>query len=291
MNKDTLDHEKISPTAKLVAYWRKSSDIPYSEDVAQSLMVEECKNLFPELFESAPEFFLSPLLELRYKCIEQYIIKNGFSQVLEFASGIALRGLAMTQNRSLTYIETDLLELTEEKIKLVSHLQKKYALKTDQVHFKTVNILNYEEIMPILELFDRKKPLLIVHEGLFQYLSKPEKKQATKNIHRIFNKFKGVWITPDFDTAREKDSLKNKPVNFQHFGDVIKDTTGRSFEENAFSDDKEIRDFFSTEGFTVDFMLQLDLNAHLSTLNPTNASMVNDFLSHLRLWSLTPSFS
>ena len=114
------DHSRISITAKLVAYYRQLSDIPFAQDVAQYIGADQAfqnltqeNELTPDIKERAPHF------EARYKSIVNLISKSDIHQVLELASGFSLRGLAMTSNPEITYIESDLPELTAEKVGLV----------------------------------------------------------------------------------------------------------------------------------------------------------------------------
>ena len=197
-----LQHSKISPTAKLVAYWRQFSDVPYAKDVATLFGTER---VYQDMFHNANDKLLKnnimiPLLELRYKCLFYTLLDMGIKNVLEFASGIALRGLAMTENPDLTYVETDLPGLTEEKTKLLDTIMSRHGLKTrGNLFFHVANILNYEEIEPALKHFQGNTPIAIVHEGLLQYLTHPEKRAAAINIHKILKQFGGVWLTPDLD--------------------------------------------------------------------------------------------
>ena len=69
---------------------------------------------------------------------------------------------------------------------------------------------------------------------------------------------------------------------------IIKQTTGRDFEENAFKDDQEIIQIFNELGFKVEHRPQLSKNIHLSSLE--NQKIPNDtmeVLQNLRLWVLT----
>ena len=198
-----FQHDRISPTAKLVAYWRQFSDIPFSKDVAELFQVE---NVYQSMLKDAnlnlPENdTLVPLLEIRYKSIQHALINSNIKQVLEFASGISLRGLAMTKDPDLIYVETDLPGLNDEKVKLVNTVMERHEInKRSNLFFHSANILNYSDIEPALSHFDVKKPVAIVHEGLFQYLTREEKAIAAKNIYKILKAFGGRWITPDLDT-------------------------------------------------------------------------------------------
>ncbi len=291
MNDHSFSHEKISPTAKLVAYWRQFSDIPYAQDVASLFRVREtCEILFKEMsYDESYNQVLTAVLELRYKCIRHYLEEYSFKQVLEFASGIALRGLAMSQDPSLTYVETDLAGLSEEKNKLIGIIKKKYSIKdNDNLFFHFANILNHQEIEPVLEHFNKSSPLAIVHEGLFQYLSKPEKAKAAKNIHAILKKFGGRWISPDLDTKEKMHAHVFDPKRYQTFLQVIEKNTGCNFENNAFDNDDDIYNFFHELGFHVEWVPQMQDGIELFSLrSKVLKPELEKSLASLRLWVLT----
>lgn len=285
------NHNKISPTAKLVAYWRQFAEIPFSKDIAQNFEVEKTmRTIFgQDMLEIDDKNLFISLVELRYKCIQNLILKRNFKQVLEFASGISLRGLAMTQDPELTYVETDLPELNQEKISLVQNIMYKNNItRRPNLFFHATNILNYAEIEEALKHFDPKAPLLIVHEGLMQYLSKEEKKIAAKNIHKVLSRFGGLWVTPDFDTKTTINHSLQEREGYSKMRDIINLKTGRDFEENAFDNDAEIFTFFKELGFKVDFQAQYDQDSKLSNLNTQTPSpdTINT-LKNLRLWTLS----
>lgn len=284
-----LDHDKISPTAKLVAYWRQFTDIPFSKDVAPLFRVEDVyKGMFKEDSGIMAGDIWAPLLELRYKCIQHYVESQGVKQVLEFASGISLRGLAMTEDPEMVYVESDLPGLTQEKERLLNTIMERNGISTRSgLHIHSANILHYDEIEPALRFFDRTKPLIITHEGLFQYLTRAEKGIAAKNIHRIFSQFKGVWVTPDFDT--------HESLWGQHLGgerakkaiEVIRETTNRDFESNAFADDDDVIQYFSQFGFKVDTIPQMQAGIKLSSLTEKCPPETQSAIDQSRLWVLT----
>ncbi len=136
----SIDYSKISITAKLVAYFRQFSDIPYAQDVADFVRAEQALQEIASMMETEGDDQIklketvdqvkvyAPLLESRYKSIVQVILKTGIKQVLELASGYSLRGLAMSQDKDIFYVESDLSGVNEEKNKLVEALRAKYDL-------------------------------------------------------------------------------------------------------------------------------------------------------------------
>lgn len=286
-----LDHENISPTAKLVAYLRQFTDIPFSKDVAELF---DTNSVMSDVFgalqsQHSQVFTMAPHLELRYKSIRDWILSSPFTQILEFASGISLRGLAMTESPKFTYVETDLPGITDEKIKLVNVIMDKYGIeKRTNLFFCKANVLNYAEIEPALDHFDVRKPIVIVHEGLFQYLNKDEKTLAAKHIHRILNRFGGAWITPDLDTIDQSHGFDTLLYQYASFINAIEKVTGRDFKKNSFAHDEDTITFFNKLGFKVDWVLQFHEGTSLSSL-PNDSLLFTQVIKRLRLWVITIS--
>src|SRR5579862_9381945 len=111
-----MDHrfDQISPTAKLVAYMRSLSDIPYSSEIANLCAAESAV----QEFYGSERLWLQkriPLAELRFKSLTSLLVDSGVDQIVELASGLSPRGLILTENPAITFIETDLPEILEEK--------------------------------------------------------------------------------------------------------------------------------------------------------------------------------
>ena len=141
----TVNFKNISLTARLTAYMRQYSDIPFAKDVANRLRAEEAFEKLLRDNELSPKDLLwyAPLLEVRYKSVAETIRKLRATQVLELASGFSLRGLAVTQDPKLTYVESDLEELTEEKASLVADLRRQYRLADHaNLHLVTADALD-----------------------------------------------------------------------------------------------------------------------------------------------------
>ncbi len=93
--------DRISPTALLVAYARQFTDIPYSQELARlvnaQMIVEQ---ILGE--QSEPPVDVVVVLEGRYKAINQVMIQYEATQILEIASGLLPRGMALSQNPDVT---------------------------------------------------------------------------------------------------------------------------------------------------------------------------------------------
>lgn len=105
-------YENIGPTAWRVAYSRTLSDIPYSKEIFEELdaVVKPSNEAEREYMGHARASHLAPQFEARYKLIDDMIEQNGTKQVLELASGLAPRGLAMTDNDRYLEFAKDLAE-------------------------------------------------------------------------------------------------------------------------------------------------------------------------------------
>lgn len=202
----TVNFKNISLTARLTAYMRQYSDIPFAKDVANRLRAEEAFEKLLRDNELSPTDLLwyAPILEVRYKSVAETIRKLRATQVLELASGFSLRGLAVTQDPKVTYVESDLEELTEEKASLVADLRRQYRLADHgNLHLVTADALDRSQLRSAAKGFRRDQPIAVVNEGLLLYLSATEMATVARNIRDLLIEFDGVWITPDFPLKQD----------------------------------------------------------------------------------------
>jgi len=246
----TTHHARISPTAKLAAFLRAETDIPYCRQIADMCDAEEVSRTFdPGFIENHRAY-----IELRFKSLNAFIHRLGFRQVLEFAAGVAPRGLVLSEDPSMTIVETDLPELLEEKRSVINVLIT--LSERTNYHLCPANALHAEEVWNVAKLFDRK-PITVVHEGFFQFLTLSERKQVAENVRSLLKLFGGGWITPDvviresferfYPATKQASTLKR-----------VTEVTGRSIADDAFSDWEAANSFFKEAGFTVERFKQID---------------------------------
>lgn len=134
---------------------RQFSDIPFAGDVAELLHSREVFEALLRGHDLRPDDDISgagadwyaPIFEVRYKSVTAAIQRSGRRQVLELASGLALRGLAMSQDGDLTYIESDLAAISAEKEQLIAILHARYGLPDHHnLHFPAVKALEISQI-------------------------------------------------------------------------------------------------------------------------------------------------
>jgi O-methyltransferase involved in polyketide biosynthesis len=296
-----VDYSKISITAKLVAYFRQFSDIPFAGEVAEFVHAREAlveiarkldervdlQNLDGELPEEAKIY--APLLEARYKSIVQLIGRTGMDQVFELASGFSLRGLAMSAASEITYLESDLSGINEEKRKLLAELMAKQNLTgLDRHHVITANALDYSEIETAIRLLSPDRPLVVVNEGLLNYLTADERFVVARNVLRLLSNFPGgAWITPDFTTRSIADNVSETIKRFRR---ALTGVTERQLNEAAFEDEEAIDTFVRDSGFSQVSYYQADEVPHLSSLKRLGLSpeIITRMRPRMRIWLLSP---
>ncbi|HEY3343151.1 MAG TPA: class I SAM-dependent methyltransferase [Anaerolineae bacterium] len=255
----TVNFDKVSLTAKLAAYMRQYSDIPYAREVAEHIQAREAFEKLLADSRMSPEDLLwyAPIFEIRYKSIAETIRKSGARQILELASGISLRGLAMTQDPALTYVETDLEEITQEKAALVSILRRQYNLtERGNHHLVAANALDALQLRAAVKSFRHDQPIAVVNEGLFQYLSAGEMNTVAENIRDLLAEFGGIWITPDFSL---KEDVRDVSEQQRRFRSVVAAATDRNLYNNAFDNNAQLLAFLDSLGLHAQVLNQVDV--------------------------------
>lgn len=313
-----FDFGKISVTAKLVAFFRAFSDIPFASEVAELIGAEEAVRKIVEKSDidimprprSATDLssetvdekqyqrrtqmsdgdIYAPLFEARYKSIAELIRQSGARQVLELASGFSLRGLSMTSDPNLVYVESDLKELNSEKRELVRSIRAKFNLPDlGNHHLADANALSLSDLEGLIDCFSTDEKLIVVTEGLLMYLSVEERALVAENVYSLLKRFGGgAWITPDFTTRSLAD---NVPDAVKRFRSAILGTTERQLFEAAFEDDTEMERFFSSVGFESKCENQLDVVKKLSCIEALDIdrAILDRLRPRMNVWTLTPS--
>lgn len=116
--------DAISLTALMVAYTRQFTDIPYGKELAQLVNAESFIEQLQQKKLSQPSE-VSVLVEACYKAVNQVISQHlqfETTQIIELASGLLPRGMAMSQNQNITFVESDLPAMISQKQQLVKRL-------------------------------------------------------------------------------------------------------------------------------------------------------------------------
>lgn len=283
---NTTRFDRISLTARLAAYMRQYSDIPYARDIAELLHARESfgQLLSEHQMTSEDLIWYAPIFEVRYKSITDTVRASGLKQVLELASGLSFRGLGLTQDPDVRYIETDLEGLTAEKSQLISILRDRYQLPDfGNLHFVAANATLPGDLQVAAQGFDPGRPIAVVNEGFFPYLSASEMTSVVINIRDLLTEYGGVWITPDFAI---KEDVQNVSEQQKQFRRIVAAATDQTMYNNAFDDESQVRTFLQDHGLYVEVVNQLDITSRLASLDvlsDPNAFM-SQMKSRLKLW-------
>ncbi len=238
------EFEKISPTAKLVAYSRTFTDIPFAKEIA---IKSNAKQSFEE---QTGDIRGSPIWEARYKVTDKIIKEHGITQVLEIAAGLSPRGLSMTRNSDVVYVATDLPQILQEEKEIAQSILAQANESRPNLHFQAANALDMESLSKAVTFFKKDKSLAVITEGLLPYFTMEEKQTLAKNIHKIFSEYSGCWITNE---VYSKDALKK----ISQSDDIAKkrmkqDQYNILSGNNVFANDSEIKRFFEEAGFKIE---------------------------------------
>ncbi len=284
------DFDRVSMTARFVAYWRQFTDIPFARDVAAYIEANGAIETFlrDNRIEPHEISWYAPLFEVRYKSIREAIRRKGIKQVLELASGWSLRGLSMTGDPDVTYVETDLEDLTARKAGLVSTLRQRYTLADySNFHLVAANALDRSQLLAAAGYFRKDRPIAIVSEGLFPYLTLQEMETVIGHVKEILLTFDGVWITPDF--LLKKDGTRALAQR-RKVGEAMAELTGRKLHRTMFEDERRLFSFFDASGLHVETLNQVELTADIVSpgMLKLPATVIENAKPKLHLWVLTP---
>jgi O-methyltransferase involved in polyketide biosynthesis len=242
--------DKISPTALLTAYARKFTNIPYTQEIAElTNAIATVEKLGDWEQTKAMIAFFAVHTEGRYKAIEQVRTQFHSTQILELASGLLPRGTVLSQQVEITFIESDLPAMIQQKQQLVQQL----VGERSNLHFLEIDATRDLNSSRLYDYFQRDRSVTVLCEGLLMYLSFAEKQQVFANVREILQTFGGVWITPDLLVTKKEDIEKMRQdsaasqqmAKFERF-------VGRPLIENMFTDPDQVKQFIQEQGFQME---------------------------------------
>jgi O-methyltransferase involved in polyketide biosynthesis len=284
------DSSLISVTAKIAAYYRQFSDIPFAQEVAKRIGADAAfeQILREHGLEREKLTFYAPMFEARYKSITQLILQSGASQVLELASGYSLRGLDVTRSGAVRYVETDLPDVVAAKLRLLEDVRQHHAIPPSPQHLVTAaDALDLDAVRASAAVLDRGRTLTVLCEGLIMYLSKQQTEQLATNIRRLLGEFAGgSWITPDFTFRAEARDLPPERVRLR---EAITGVTQRQIDASAFEDGHDLAAFLGRVGFNVQVRSQVDETPSFSSIQALGLSpaSIERLRGALRVWVMS----
>ena len=228
-------------------------------------------NPFPSDTEQRPPLFWARLMhfENRYWSINQLMQSLDITNILELSSGFSFRGLDLSRQKPVHYIDTDLPDLIATKKQFVEALTGEHPpadssapthnpanatadsptvrlSKPGHYELRALNVLDEHAFDAIVDSFPPGE-LLIVNEGLLVYLDQAEKETLCRTIRKALQRRGGYWITGDVYIQKELDpSLIDREDSFHQF------LQQHNIEEKKFRDFESAAEFFTRMGFIID---------------------------------------
>jgi O-methyltransferase involved in polyketide biosynthesis len=275
-------YERISYTASGVAYARTFSDIRYCKEIAALCNADSIPPSSADLHRR-----LSPYFEGRFKAQTVLLKKSGLRNIIELAAGLSPRGLIMTEDPDIHYVETDLPEMLHQKQVVASAVMKKQQMAFPKnLRFAEVNVLDKESFARAVAQLP-KGPIAIGHEGLLAYFTREEKRTLAGSVRDILEQRGGIWITPDiFTRADLAKSAPNEKMR-KSVAESLKNTES-DYRANVFVDNEDAETFFSALGFNCTRYAIGDIAGYIaSTRFISDRQYVKNLLS-LSIWELRP---
>lgn len=204
--------------------------------------------------------------------------QSDVSQVFEIAAGFSPRGLEMTSDPNVTYVEVDLAENARLKRKIVNAIITKSTIGSRRnIYFEEGDVLDLTSLQSAIKYLDKTKPITIITEGLLRYLTFAEKTMAAKNIKVLLEQFSGTWIVSDTDL---KPNSEREVIILPESFRSRKTKTGINPDLNLFISNAERQRFFERIGFTVEDHNLMEIADELVSpkrLNKTNKEIKDLF--------------
>jgi O-methyltransferase involved in polyketide biosynthesis len=279
--------DRISPTALMVAYARQFTDIVYAKELAQLGNVEA---MIDQVLASEVDrpMELTVLIEGRYKAINHMMARFNSAQIIELASGLSPRGLVMTRDPRMTFVESDLTAMISCK----QHLANQLIGDRANLYFAAIDVASQPSQLPLcVEHLDRQKPVTILCEGLLMYLTFEQKRQVFANIRELLQIHGGVWITPDLTSTQDWNQRWQTDSTLQRFTQKISQLTATSSRNTTFDSFNHIKQFAHEQGFKCEKYSTLDILNQLTCLSllGITSSTAESLLEGLSIFVLRPT--
>ncbi len=278
------NHEKIGPTADIVAYWRGLVGIPFADQISRMAGAREAaEHLFKDnLPDLAPEQAVEVLeglaprgtvfVEGRYRASDREIGRTGFTNVYEIAAGISPRPIIRTADPNIIYVASDHPERLPANEALLRRVMERNGISRPNLYFSPVDVLDREALLAAAGRFGGG-PIAFVHEGLLPYFDEDEKLVFGENVRHLLERVSGVWITPDIMLKEGIEarfgamSVQERRIAELAIAAVTSGTCGRNVIDNAFASQSHVDRFFRELGFSVEKRILYDGGFVLNALD------------------------
>jgi len=238
----------ISPSAKSLLLTKALTSIPFAKEAAKLIFGNESIRSSQEKITSLGFLLRLIHFETRYLSIDKALIEIGIKNILEFSSGFSFRGLHLSKDPNIFYIDTDLPQLINNKKIIVQELTKLLCnYPTDNLLMQPLNVLDEEAFTEVTNHFPHES-VAFVNEGLLIYLDEEQKRKLCAIIHKLLSKRGGYWITADIYIKKEIENATTKDL-FEERGKKF--LADHNVEENKFESFEAAERFFKDCGFDI----------------------------------------
>lgn len=261
------DHDRIIPTARMVAYFRSFSDIPYAKEASIALRGEEAaRQIYRDDFDLVT-VFSGPFVEARYKCFDRFV--RAHNNVLELAMGTSVeRGLSISDDPNMIYIGTDLPQMIHESKEFFNKINDQ---RRANHHLEAANVLSYDDLNAAASHLGARRGVVIINEGLWPFLTPEEQVICAENIRRVLEHYGGKWVTPDISDLESREQFISSLGPEMRFAmprimSNISHLTEREIEQNCFATRQQATRFLETSGFEVSLHPMVDTLSCLTSV-------------------------
>jgi len=236
------DYSTISPSARQLLLVKAQTSLPFARQAAELVFGSEAVEVAAR--DAAGNPGAGPRrrhFELRARSIDQLLGELAATRVLELASGLSFRGLAMAARAGVHYLDTDLPALAELKAGLVAQLHPAPLAGTLRV--QALDALDPTAVAAAVRSLP-PGPVAIVHEGLLMYLDDAEKARLAANLRAALVERGGHWVTADIYVRSERHLFRE-----DHAKRFLED---HEVEERKFADWSAAEAFFTDQGFAIE---------------------------------------
>ena len=241
----STSEKNIAPTAALVAFYRSFTDIPFAREIAKAIDAQEISH---NVIGTDAIIFAKCVVafEARFKSVNAALEKfPGIKNYFEIPAGFSSRGLTMTSDQSISFLESDLPDVLESKKLCVSRIRSTKAQNLSKLLFYPADILNVSALFEAVALLP-KGEIAIITEGLLSYLPKEDMTSAAMNIRSLLALRGGIWIITDLTRLFDKNDPAAAKLREQ-----ISSLTGVSPISGCFESVEKAKKFFSSMGFEI----------------------------------------
>ena len=197
---------KVSITAELAASIKAERDPAYTKFVSKKTnYILSVARFF------LPNKFLTDLFRWRNELtirFDSILEREKPDQIIDIGSGYSLRGYNLIRkNPDVIYIDTDLLDVTRRKKKIIEDISENQLNQYRNLHLLSIDVLKDNIQSQIQDLIGKDKKTVLLAEGLTSYFQEGELKIFFENISNILRTLPGAVFYSNLKLNKSRNVL------------------------------------------------------------------------------------